>query len=100
MRRNLTEIIARAKRRDITVILTGMEAPPNYGMAYTSEFRRVFRDVADEHDVTFVPFFLEGVAGIPSLNNSDGIHPNAAGARIIAEALWRALEPVLDKQDQ
>lgn len=96
MKRNLSEIVRRAKERDITVILTGMEAPPNYGPAYTSEFRRVFRDVADEHDVAFVPFYLDGVAGIASLNNSDGIHPNGAGARIIAESLWRALEPVLE----
>lgn len=100
MKRNLDEIVTRAKQRGITVILTGMEAPPNYGPAYTSEFRQAFRDLADEHDVVFVPFFLEGVAGISSLNNGDGIHPNAAGARIIERALWRALEPVLDKQDQ
>jgi acyl-CoA thioesterase-1 len=97
MKRNLDQIITRAKARDITVVLTGMEAPPNYGPAYTGEFRKVFRDLADEHDVVFVPFFLDGVAGIPSLNNSDGIHPNAEGARIIAGNIWDALEPVLDK---
>ena len=97
MKRNLDEIITRAKARDITVILTGMEAPPNYGPLYTAEFRQVFRDLADEHDVVFVPFYLDGVAGIPALNNSDGIHPNAEGARIIAGTIWRALEPVLDK---
>ena len=74
-----------------------MEAPPNYGPLYTAEFRQVFRDLADEHDVVFIPFYLDGVAGIPSLNNSDGIHPNAEGARIIAGTIWRALEPVLDK---
>lgn len=96
LKHNLSEIVTRAKAREITVILTGMEAPPNYGPAYTSEFRRVFHDVADEHDIAFVPFYLEGVAGISSLNNSDGMHPNAAGARIIAESLWRALEPVLE----
>lgn len=100
LKRNLGEIVTRAKQRDITVILTGMEAPPNYGLAYTSEFRRVFRELADEHDAVFVPFFLEGVAGIASLNNSDGIHPNAAGARVVAETLWRALEPVLEKQER
>lgn len=100
MKQNLDQIIEGAKQRGITVILTGMEAPPNYGAAYTSAFRQTFRDLADEHDVAFVPFFLEGVAGDPSLNNSDGIHPNAAGARIIERTIWRALEPVLDKHDR
>jgi acyl-CoA thioesterase-1 len=96
MKRNLSEIVTRAKQRGIAVILTGMEAPPNYGIAYTSEFRQAFRDLANQHDVAFVPFYLEGVAGIPSLNNSDGLHPNAAGARIVAATLWRALKPVLE----
>lgn len=98
MRRNLDEIIRRAKARDIKVLLTGMEAPPNFGQAYTNEFRRVFADLAREHGVAFVPFFLEGVAGIPSLNNADGIHPNPEGARIIEQALWPVLEPLLEKQ--
>jgi len=97
MKRNLNEIIVRAQARDITVILTGMEAPPNYGPLYTAEFRKVFRDLADDHDVVFVPFYLDGVAGIASLNNADGIHPNAEGARLVAGTIWRALEPVLDK---
>jgi acyl-CoA thioesterase-1 len=97
MKRNLDEIITRAKERDITVVLTGMEAPPNYGPLYTAEFRDTFRDLADDHDVVFVPFYLDGVAGIADLNQRDGIHPNADGARIIADNLWRALEPVLDK---
>jgi acyl-CoA thioesterase-1 len=97
MKRNLGEIITRAKARDITVILTGMEAPPNYGPQYTAEFRNAFRELADDHDVDFVPFYLDGVAGNPSLNNPDGIHPNAEGARIIAGTIWRVLEPILDK---
>jgi acyl-CoA thioesterase-1 len=79
------------------VLLTGMEAPPNYGTEYTREFRQVFRDLAAEHRVPFVPFFLEGVAGVPELNNRDGIHPNPAGARIIEATIWRALEPLLQK---
>ena len=99
MKQNLTEIITRAKQRGIRVILTGMEAPPNYGPLYTAEFRQVFRELAREHDVIFVPFYLEGVAGDPSLNLSDGIHPNAAGSRIIEERLWSVLEPLLEKQD-
>jgi acyl-CoA thioesterase I len=97
MKRNLAEVITRAQARGIKVVLTGMEAPPNFGAAYTSEFRRVFRDLAKEHDVMFVPFYLEGVAGIPSLNIADGMHPNADGARIIERSIWRALEPLLDK---
>jgi acyl-CoA thioesterase-1 len=97
MKRNLGEIVTRAKARGITVVLTGMEAPPNYGPVYTAEFRQAFQDLADEHDVIFVPFFLEGVAGIASLNNSDGIHPNAEGAKIVAEQLWGALAPILER---
>jgi acyl-CoA thioesterase-1 len=96
MKQNISEIITRAKRRGITVLLTGMEAPPNYGAAYTSEFRQVFRDLAVEHGVAFIPFFLEGVAGLPHLNLNDGIHPNSDGARIIERAIWAQLEPLLD----
>jgi acyl-CoA thioesterase-1 len=95
MKKNLDEIVTRARERDIIVVLTGMEAPPNYGPLYTAEFRSAFRDLADQRDVVFVPFFLDGVAGVSALNNPDGIHPNAAGARIIEANLWRALEPLL-----
>jgi acyl-CoA thioesterase I len=98
MKRNLSEIIVRAKSRGVQVLLTGMEAPPNYGQAYTNEFRQVFRDLAREHNVPFMPFFLEGVAGIPALNNPDGIHPNPEGARLVEQAVWKALEPLLEKQ--
>lgn len=99
MKRNLEEIIRRAKARDIAVVLTGMEAMPNYGEAYTAEFRQAFQDLAREHDVAFIPFYLEGVAGIPELNIADGIHPNPEGARIVEETVWRALEPLLEKPD-
>jgi acyl-CoA thioesterase I len=99
MKRNLEEVITQAKARGITVVLTGMEAPPNYGPAYTSEFRQVFKDVAREHRVSFVPFFLQNVAGDPTLNQVDGIHPNPAGARIVERNLWKAIQPLLEKQD-
>ena len=98
LKRNLGEIITRAKRRNITVILTGMEAPPNYGPAYTSEFRQAFRDLAREHQIGFIPFYLDSVAGNASLNLSDGIHPNAAGSRVVEQTVWRALEPVLGER--
>jgi len=97
MKRNLAEIITRAQQRGIRVVLTGMEAPPNYGPAYTSEFRKAYRDLAREYQVVFVPFYLQGVAGIASLNIADGIHPNPQGARIVEQTLWRAIEPLLKK---
>lgn len=96
MKANLKTIITTAKMRDIAVLLTGMEAPPNYGAAYTAEFRRVYRDLAAEEHVSFMPFYLYQVAGVPALNIADGIHPNPAGARIVEANLWRALKPLLD----
>jgi acyl-CoA thioesterase-1 len=95
MKRNLTEIITRAHARGIKVLLTGMEAPPNFGAAYTNEFRQVYHDLAEKHDVAFMPFYLDGVAGIPGLNIADGMHPNAEGSQIIERAVWRSLEPLL-----
>jgi acyl-CoA thioesterase I len=97
MKRNLTEIITRAQSRGIKVMLTGMEAPPNFGAAYTAEFRQVYGDLAKLPDVTFMPFYLDGVAGLPHLNIADGMHPNAEGARMIERAVWEKLEPLLDK---
>jgi acyl-CoA thioesterase-1 len=100
MKQNLDAIIERAKGRGVRVLLTGMEAPPNYGQAYTREFRQVFSDLAREHGLAFIPFYLDGVAGIGALNQRDGIHPNAEGSRIIEQTVWRALEPMLDKSDR
>jgi acyl-CoA thioesterase I len=96
MKKNLSEIITRAQARDISVILAGMEAPPNYGQQYTEEFRAAFRDLAAEHDVPLIPFLLDGVAGLRQMNQGDGIHPNPEGARIIEQTIWRTLEPVLE----
>jgi acyl-CoA thioesterase-1 len=92
MKRNLTAIIERAQARKVTVILAGMEAPPNLGRPYTAAFRQVYQDVAATHRVVLVPFLLEGVAGVASLNQDDGIHPNAAGARRVAEHLRPYIE--------
>lgn len=95
MKDNLERIIERAKERKITVILAGMEAPPNYGAEYTAEFRRAYQELAKEHGVLFIPFLLDRVAGESSLNQGDGIHPNARGAEVIADAVWKVLRPVL-----
>ena len=100
MKQNLKTIITAAKRRGIDVLLTGMEAPPNYGSAYTSDFRRAFRDLAGEEHVALMPFYLYQVAGVPALNIADGMHPNPTGARIVEANLWRSLKPLLDKQDR
>lgn len=97
MKENLDQIIRRAKSRKVKVILAGMEAPPNYGRQYTDEFRNVFRKLAKDHQVKLIPFFLEGVAGRSELNQSDGIHPNAEGMKLVMENVWRALEPMLQR---
>lgn len=92
LRANLDAIFQRARARGITVILAGMEAPPNMGPAHTSAFRGVFRDVAAAHQVAFLPFLLQGVAGVAELNQRDGIHPNAAGTEKVADNLWPLVE--------
>ena len=95
MQENLSGIIEEAKSKDILVLLTGMEAPPNLGSLYANDFRVVFRDLADEYDVILLPFLLEGVAGNVGLNLADGIHPNTKGAQMIAEMVWLTLKPML-----
>jgi len=96
-KQNIAQIIKTAKERGVQVLLTGMEAPPSYGPLYTAEFRQLFRALAREHDVAFMPFFLEGVAGNPALNQPDGIHPNPEGAVIVEQAVWKSLKPLLMK---
>jgi acyl-CoA thioesterase I len=96
MKENLQTIIHRARQRGIPVLLVGMEAPPNFGEEYASAFRQVFRDLARENRVELVPFLLDGVAGVPSLNQPDGVHPNRAGATRIAEHLWPVVEEMLE----
>lgn len=77
------------------IFLVAMEAPPNLGPAYTSAFRRVYSELAVENDVDLIPFLLSGVVADPAYNQNDGMHPNAAGARIVAENVWRGLEAAL-----
>jgi acyl-CoA thioesterase-1 len=96
MKKNLAAIIETAQARQIAVLLVGMEAPPNYGPEYAAAFRQVYRDLARQYKVPFVPFMLDRVAGISSLNQADGIHPNIEGTQIVADTLWRALRPMVD----
>lgn len=95
MKENLATIIKRAQAKQVTVILAGMEAPPNYGADYTKSFREVFKDLAREYNTPLIPFFLEGVGGIANLNQGDGLHPNAKGTEAVMENVWRVLEPLL-----
>jgi acyl-CoA thioesterase-1 len=97
MKNNLTTIIERARERNIVVILAGMEAPPNYGPEYVQSFRMAFREIAGRQRVLLIPFLLDKVAGVSTLNQADGIHPNAEGARMIAENVWPVLRSVLDQ---
>jgi acyl-CoA thioesterase-1 len=98
LKRNLSAIISRAQAQGITVVLAGMEAPPNYGREYAAAFHRVYPALAREYGVALVPFLLQGVAGIPRLNQPDGIHPTAAGARIVADNIWDVLKPIVEPQ--
>ena len=95
VRDNLTAIVTRLREAGTRVLLVGMRLPPNYGEAYATEFAEAFRAVARGTSVAFMPFLLAGVAGDPSLNQADGIHPNAAGHRIVAEHVWPSLQPLL-----
>jgi len=93
---NLAQIIERAQARGITVVLAGMEAPPNYGRDYIVSFHKVYPALASKYSVALVPFLLQGVAGDETLNQRDGIHPTAAGARIVADNVWAILKPIAE----
>ncbi|MCM8570431.1 arylesterase [Gramella jeungdoensis] len=96
-RRNLQEIIDTVKEKnpEAEIVLAGMQIPPNMGTEYTSEFRNIFPELAKENDILLIPFLLEGVAGIPELNQGDGIHPTVEGQKIVAGNVWETLKPAL-----
>lgn len=98
LRGNLAKIIERGQSRGITVILAGMEAPPNYGRDYVVSFHKVFPALAATYHVALVPFLLQGVAGDEALNQRDGIHPTPAGARIVADNVWAVLKPIAENR--
>jgi acyl-CoA thioesterase-1 len=94
---NLAAIIEQGRARGLAVILAGMEAPPNFGADYTARFRGVYPALAARYQIPLIPFLLEGVAGDPAFNQPDGIHPNQRGAQVVADLVWRTLEPALDR---
>ena len=97
LEQNLAAIIERGQKRGMTVILAGMEAPPNFGADYTERFRGVYPTLAKRYNVRLIPFLLAGVAGSPDFNQPDGIHPNQRGAQMVADLVWPAIEPALER---
>ncbi|MFN0278904.1 MAG: arylesterase [Pyrinomonadaceae bacterium] len=97
MKDNLDKIIRKAKAKNIKVLLCGMLAPPAMGAEYQRDFTMAFPDLATEHKVEFLPFLLENIALKKELNQADGIHPNPAGAKIMADNIYKALKPLLAK---
>ncbi len=77
------------------LVLIGMRVPPNYGRAYSQQFQTIYSQVARANGAELVPFLLEGVGGVAGLNQPDGIHPTAEGQRVMAETVWRVMEPLL-----
>ena len=96
MKRNLGTIIARAKAHGAMVLLAGMEAPTNSGPDYRKAVHEAFPSLAREYQIHLIPFLLDGVAGIESLNQRDGMHPNEEGTKIVADTVYRSLRRLLD----
>ncbi|MBK8277448.1 MAG: arylesterase [Nitrospira sp.] len=97
---NLREIIQRLRGAGVGIVLAGMKLPPNYGQDYTMRFEAIYRTVAREQQVPFIPFFLEGVGGSSSLNQADGIHPTGEGYKVVVENLLKTLIPILNEKPQ
>lgn len=96
-RQNIDSILTRvrASRPQAAIVLVQMESPPNLGAAYTDAFRAMYEELSTKHRAVLMPFLLEGVAGEADLNQADGIHPNEAGSRRVAENVWKVLGPEL-----
>jgi len=101
-RANLEQVIVsvKAKQPRARIALIQMEAPPNYGVAYTRSFHSVYVDVAKKEGIPLLPFLLDGVAGISRLNQPDGLHPNLTGERMVADNVWKALKPIVVQLDR
>ena len=91
------EIAVKAKLPNVEIVLAGMQIPPNLGIEYTNGFESIFPNLAKTHKIHLIPFLLEGVAGNPSLNQADGIHPTAEGTKRVVENVWKVIESLLVK---
>ncbi|TXH68778.1 MAG: arylesterase [Thiothrix sp.] len=92
---NLEQMIKLATEENVKVILIGIHLPPNYGASYTEQFDKVYKDLAEQYQLSFIPFLLEGVATDFNLMQADGLHPTAEAQPKILEHIWPTLEPVL-----
>jgi len=95
IRSNLASMIELSRAGGARVVIAGMQMPPNYGAAYTSGFSAIYPQLADDHDVALIGFFLDGVALDPALMQADRIHPNVDGQPRLLENVWPALEKLL-----
>lgn len=95
MRNNLQGMVKASQAAGARVLLLGMQLPPNYGERYTRAFAEVFADVARAQDTALVPFFLDGVGGVPGMMQGDGIHPNEAAQVRLLDNVWPVLKPLL-----
>lgn len=94
-RSNLEQIIQKLQEASVTVVLAGIQIPPNYGKEYTAAFQEIYPALAKKYGLVFIPFILEGVAGSVTLNQADGIHPTGEGYQIIARHVFDKLKPIL-----
>jgi acyl-CoA thioesterase I len=96
--KNLEAIIQKVKKKypNAKIVIAGMMVPPNLGNEYTIKFGKIFPAIAEKHHATLIPFLLEDVAGDEKLNQSDGIHPNVEGHKIVANNIYRFLEPLVE----
>ena len=97
MRKNLETILATCREHNASILLAGMKALPNYGEDYMRNFETVFPELAKKHDLIFLPFLLEGVAGAPEHTQPDGLHPLGSGYSIVTDLVWQRLKPMLKK---
>ncbi|TRX74938.1 arylesterase [Pseudomonas mangiferae] len=95
LQRNLAAMIEASQASGAKVLLLGMRLPPNYGARYVREFAQVYQDLAEEKKVALVPFFLDGVGGVPGMMQPDGIHPAASAQDTLLENVWPTLKPLL-----
>ncbi|MCM4168236.1 hypothetical protein KCTC52924_03798 [Arenibacter antarcticus] len=98
-KKNLQDIIdtVKSENPDTVIILAGMQIPPNMGPEYSAEFKNLFPQLATLNNLMLIPFLLENVAGIPELNQPDGIHPTAEGQRIIARNIWPIIQKAISE---